>query len=41
MNLLDFDEPPGTNRGDSEVEVEDVNDRNNNDSGVEVVRMKR
>ncbi|XWS39364.1 hypothetical protein CRYUN_Cryun18bG0046900 [Craigia yunnanensis] len=36
LSLLANDEPVGKKRGDSEVEVKDVNDRNNNDSEVEV-----
>ena len=36
LNLPATDEPAEANRGDSEVEVEDVNDRNKNDSEVEV-----
>ena len=36
LDLSATDEPAWTNRDDSEVEVEDVNDRNNNDSEVEV-----
>ena len=36
LSLLAFDDPAKSNRGDSEVGVEDVNDRNNNDNEVEV-----
>ena len=35
LSLPATDEPAGINKGDNEVEVEYVNDRNNNDSEVE------
>ena len=35
LRLPATDKPSWTNKGDSKVEVKDVNDRNNNDSEVE------